>query len=142
MFNDLGGFGLKCISNYFGIYCMYFHFIFVRSLSHPFCLKNIVFIQTRGKNGNLPSNSSFVELGTPSQSNTSIRQLQLYPELAPPEVLKWSSSTQSWSHAKQTLNRTLPWSCPHTSVSMLPACPKEYGPIGLSYNPYFLTCFF
>ena len=105
MFNDLGGFGLKCISNYFGIYCIYFHFIFVRSSSHSFCLKNGVFIQTRGKNGNLPSYSSFVELRTPSQPNTSIRQLQLYPELAPPGVLEWSSSTQSWSHAKQGHSR-------------------------------------
>ncbi|XP_066347603.1 uncharacterized protein [Miscanthus floridulus] len=30
-------------------------------------------------------------MGKPSQPNTSIRQLQLHPELAPPGVLKWSS---------------------------------------------------
>ena len=76
---------------------MYFHFIFVRSSSS----------RTRGKNGNLPSNSSFLELGTPSQPNIIIRQLQLHPELTPPGVLEWSSSTQSWSHAKQGL-RTPP----------------------------------
>ena len=38
-----------------------------------------------------------------STQSCSIRQFQLNSKLAPPGVLEWSSSTQSWSHAKQGL---------------------------------------
>ena len=39
-----------------------------------------------------------------STQSCSIRQFQLNSKLAPPGVLEWSSSTQSWSHAKQGLS--------------------------------------
>ena len=40
-----------------------------------------------------------------STQSCSIRQFQLHSKLAPPKVLEWSSSTQSWSHVKQGLIR-------------------------------------
>jgi len=43
-----------------------------------------------------------------STQSCSIRQFQLNSKLAPPGVLEWSSSTQSWSHAKQGLSVTPP----------------------------------
>ena len=46
--------------------------------------------------------TSFAALTPPRAGSTELR-LQL--ELAPPGVLEWSSSTQSWSHAKHPLSR-------------------------------------
>ena len=40
---------------------------------------------------------------TPPRAGSTL-ELRLQLELAPPRVLEWSSSTQSWSHAKQGLS--------------------------------------
>jgi hypothetical protein len=45
----------------------------------------------------------FFRAGPPSMPNTPSSQLQLHPKLAPTGVSERSCSSQSWSHAKQTL---------------------------------------